>query len=286
MQKENFYVLRLDEHNYPEELARLILMDHVTTNHIDLLPPSIPLDQVKHIRAILDLGCGSGEWLMRMAACYPNISAVGLELNPLAVEYANTQALVRKLSHCRFLLADALQPLPFPNGHFDLIHLRNAVSWIPPKHYPVLLAECQRVLKPGAILVMSEPENGLSNSDNPATAKFFRWVGQMYVHRGMGFGDGTIIGITPMLRKLVHQAGFQILQLHAYVNETYPGSPYFDTEIQVIRSLFDLMERIVLEMGISSEDYQQTLEEAEREIQQDTFYGMAYMVSVVGIKPE
>ena len=52
-----------------------------------------------------DLGCGDGSNLNQLAACYPQASFVGIDVNPAHVEAASVRAerAHRKRSHSQFL---------------------------------------------------------------------------------------------------------------------------------------------------------------------------------------
>src|SRR5579884_1480290 len=74
-----------------EELARLRLQDHlITTGMGGVLPeqsdPTI-------FRRVLDVGCGTGDWLIEVAKTYPSISLlIGVDVSSKMVEYAQNQA--------------------------------------------------------------------------------------------------------------------------------------------------------------------------------------------------
>ena len=100
---------------------------------------------------ILDVGCGTGYLLGRLAARAPQADALaGIDAAPAMIETARGAAADDRL---RFLVGTAEQ-LPWPAGTFDLV-----VSTTSFDHWAdqqVGLAECARVLAPGGCLVLAD----------------------------------------------------------------------------------------------------------------------------------
>jgi len=96
-------------------------------------------------QTLLDVGCGSGEFLERMRD--RGWRVVGVEPDPKAAESARSNHLDVRDG----LLADA----NFEDDMFDAIVLSHVIEHV---HDPVaLLRECARVLRPGGRLVMTTP---------------------------------------------------------------------------------------------------------------------------------
>jgi SAM-dependent methyltransferase len=96
-------------------------------------------------RRVLDVGCGSGEFLQRMRT--RGWDVVGVEPDPVAAARARSAELdVRDGS-----LADAA----FADDTFDAIVLSHVIEHV---HDPIaLLRECGRVLRPGGVLLIMTP---------------------------------------------------------------------------------------------------------------------------------
>src|SRR5437588_829451 len=75
---------------------------------------------------VIDLACGPGDWALDLAQMGKNegIEVVGLDISQLMIEYAQAQAEVAKIKNATFLVRNILQPLPFPDQHFDIINAR------------------------------------------------------------------------------------------------------------------------------------------------------------------
>lgn len=96
---------------------------------------------------ILDIGCGTGDMLLLIAEELPNAELVGLDFSPNMLEQAQMRC--SNLKGLSLVQGDA-QELPFGNESFDGVSiafaLRNTTD------YGTVLAEAQRVLKPGGAL--------------------------------------------------------------------------------------------------------------------------------------
>jgi SAM-dependent methyltransferase len=98
--------------------------------------------------SVVDLGCGTGRHAIWLAGCGAAVTAIDFSEGMLAEASAKPGA-----ERVRFLTHDLHQPLPFPDGAFDLAlsglvleHLRNLRGFF---------AEVRRVLIPGGRAVVS-----------------------------------------------------------------------------------------------------------------------------------
>jgi ubiquinone/menaquinone biosynthesis C-methylase UbiE len=93
---------------------------------------------------ILDLGCGTGRLLQRLATQFPKLQGTGLDLSVNMVR----QARLSNHHHPRLIFLEGkAESLPFGNGQFDAVF--NTISFL---HYPEpkqVLNEVSRVLSPG-----------------------------------------------------------------------------------------------------------------------------------------
>ena len=129
--------------------------------------------EVAQPKAILDIGCGTGVLLRRLASAYPHAELVGADAAAGMVRQA--RAAVPKGHSLRFLEARA-EELPFPNGSFDLV-----VSTMSFHHWQDQqrgLAEVRRVLALDGVFVLTDVMVGpwlswvlSSTSDRIATAR-------------------------------------------------------------------------------------------------------------------
>lgn len=92
-------------------------------------------------RAILDVGCGTGQLAARLRGTFPRSEVVGCDFS--AGMLRNAAQRDRGVSWVR---ADALR-LPFARGRFEALTCTEAFHWFPDQE--AALAEFHRVLAPG-----------------------------------------------------------------------------------------------------------------------------------------
>lgn len=98
---------------------------------------------------VVDLGCGPGEVLVRVATLAPSLDLTGVDVDAEMIDRAARKAdrrLGAGVRRPRFVLADAAA-LPFPDESVDLVVSSYAVHHLPDRH--AARTEILRVLKPG-----------------------------------------------------------------------------------------------------------------------------------------
>ncbi|CEP15307.1 hypothetical protein [Parasitella parasitica] len=93
---------------------------------------------------VLDVACGSGVWLLEMATEYPHAQFYGIDVAsifPQCIKPPNTT----------FQQHDLLDKdgFPYPEEHFDYIHMRLVYNCFSKADLKFVLAEVNRILKPG-----------------------------------------------------------------------------------------------------------------------------------------
>jgi ubiquinone/menaquinone biosynthesis C-methylase UbiE len=96
---------------------------------------------------LLDLGCGTGRWLERLAPELP--LAVGLDLSHAMLQVASRKAAIRHL-----LVESRGELLPFRSSVFDLVICSFALAHLHDLH--PLAIELSRVARPGADLFITD----------------------------------------------------------------------------------------------------------------------------------
>jgi SAM-dependent methyltransferase len=94
---------------------------------------------------VLDVGCGTGEIVLRLAEKYPQASFVGVDLEQQHLQYA-AERCARFGERVSFQHGDAMA-LPFEDQSFDYVTCRHLLQAVPDPA-PVI-AEIRRVLRPG-----------------------------------------------------------------------------------------------------------------------------------------
>jgi SAM-dependent methyltransferase len=130
-------------------------------------------------RSVLEVGCGAGVDLARFARGGAIVTGVDLAVS--AVQLARTN-FAEQQQHGRFLVGDG-EALPFRSDIFDLVYAHGVVQYTTGPER--LVAECRRVLKPGAQAIFQVYNRiswlnalsrvmkvGLEHEDAPVLLKF------------------------------------------------------------------------------------------------------------------
>src|SRR5690349_20715208 len=114
-----------------EEMERLEIQDKMLTTSMGGVLPE--LSDPASLQRVLDVGCGTGGWLIETAKTYPTIKRlVGVDISDKMLMHARAQAEAQHLhERVEFQAADALRALPFYGGGvFDLVNQRFGISWL------------------------------------------------------------------------------------------------------------------------------------------------------------
>lgn len=144
--------------------------------------------------AVLDIGCGTGWSLERLASSSTGAALYGIDVLPERVEAARN-----RVPSATVLVGDARR-LPFPEGQFGVVTLLTVLSSLASaEDVAQALREARRVLAPGGMLVIWEPR--LPNPLNRRT----RLVGVDQVRRALPGASVEAHAITllpPVARRL------------------------------------------------------------------------------------
>lgn len=98
---------------------------------------------------------GTGDWCFRMSEKWPEAHFVGIDVKAVQPDFSRP-LLSQFSSQFRFIIADFLEPLPFPDDSFDYVHAKDVFRFVPPPLWDPLLAEVFRVLKTDGILYIGD----------------------------------------------------------------------------------------------------------------------------------
>ncbi|KAG8956110.1 hypothetical protein FRC00_005075, partial [Tulasnella sp. 408] len=97
--------------------------------------------------AILDLGSGSGSWMLDMAKMFPHAELVGLDLAPANLSEPPPP-------NCHFECDDVNLGLLHYNGAFDVVHVSSVAQGI--ENYRKMLDEIAEILRPGGVFLAAD----------------------------------------------------------------------------------------------------------------------------------
>ena len=152
------------------------------------------LFEIKHGDAVLDVGCGTGNYTIELAKRGADV--VGVDSSEEMLIWARQKAQGERLK-VNFQVADALN-LPFPDESFDLILSNGLLCFL--KEPEKALMEMHRVLKPGGGLAV-----GVLNKWSPWA--FFRRIKGLY--KDTIYNQAYYIS-PPELEGLIRGVGFDV----------------------------------------------------------------------------
>lgn len=189
------------------ELARLDHQAGLVIDAIGHLPPAL---RGKPFQNILDLGCGSGRWVLDMAYHYPDAEIIGVDISSTLVEYARARAKTMNRYNVKFISFDALEGKmsELGRGSYDLINLRFAVGWLRGlDQWTKLLERCHHLNTIGGYTVVTEGE-GLY-TDSSALHRLYEIIVQALRRGGYGFPSfGHDLGVAAHVGTLLYHSGF------------------------------------------------------------------------------
>ncbi|EIE78281.1 hypothetical protein RO3G_02985 [Rhizopus delemar RA 99-880] len=115
--------------------------------------------------AVLDVGCGSGSWIMDMITDYPNCTYHGCDI-------VDTTNKILKIDQFTFSRGNVAQKLPYANNTFDFVHMRLLVAALREDEWPMAIRELVRVTKSGGMIQLTETEPVLNKDPSSAFYKF------------------------------------------------------------------------------------------------------------------
>ncbi len=199
----------------------------------ELLPAKLLAEcDLSRARSILEIGCGTGEWLRAMAQQYPNLQCIGIDEDELQVKAANALAYRDGLAQVAFL-AHPINDIPltlFPQVSFDLVHLSFLSRYVLTADYPSLARMCAALCRPGGMVCWTEAELPITTSaaferlsslvcealqrsgQSFIPESMWEWAELVAAHSGKPEVDRSSyqrrhLGITPMLGRWLRDAG-------------------------------------------------------------------------------
>lgn len=268
-QKEYPSTYIVQNRNNLEEIKRLEIQDKMVTAGMGGVLPEMANPAV--LQRVLDVGCGTGGWLMETAQTYPTIEElVGVDVSSKVIAYARAQAEAKPLDgRVQFQTMDALQKLGFPDAHFDLVNQRAGLSWLRTWDWGKILVEYQRVTRPDGIIRITE-FNVCPEYDSPVWMK----VNNLYVeayHRSGRLFTARNDGVTSELERLMTQYGMRDVksQVHTLVCRagTVEGQYLYEDALRSVRVLMPFLQKWI---SVPS-NYKEMARQCLREMQQPDF---------------
>jgi ubiquinone/menaquinone biosynthesis C-methylase UbiE len=266
-----------------EELNRLQIQDHLYTAGMGGVLPEQP--NPAGILRVLDVGCGTGGWLIELAKTMPTCKVlVGVDASLTFVEYARAQAKAAQVSdRVEFHVADALRMLEFPTGSFDLVNHRLASSWLRTWDWRKLLQEYQRVCRPRGVVRITEYE-GMVVSNSPAFSRLSELLLQAFHQAGHSFTP-TSYGMTGELARLLHQHGLQEVHTRVSPLEYHAGTLEWQSFFENMKLFFRTILPFLRKWTRVPDDYEEIYQRMLSEMQQPDFVATWGLLTAWGNTP-
>jgi len=273
----------VEDRSNSEELNRLQILDRLLTAGMGGVLPEQPDRTI--FRRVLDVGCGTGGWLIELAQTTPTCTLlIGVDASRAFVEYARAQAEAAHVSdRVEFYVADALRMLEFPADSFDLVNHRAAVSWLRTWDWPKLLQEYQRVCRPKGVVRITEGD-WTAARNSVALSRLFDLSVKALSQAGHLFTP-TGSGVTGQLVRLLKQHGLQQVQTRAFTLEYRAGTPAGQHYFEDNRLAFRTMLPFLRKWTHVPAEYESIYQQALVEMQQPDFVATWNMLTAWGVVP-
>jgi ubiquinone/menaquinone biosynthesis C-methylase UbiE len=264
------------------ELTRLTIQDRMLTAAMGGVLPEQPDTTV--FRRVLDIGCGTGGWLIEAAKTYPAMSCVGIDISQRMIMYAQTQAEDHQVDdRVEFYGMDALEKLSFPDTSFDLVNLRLGISFLRTWDWRKMLGEMLRVTCPGGVVRVTDG-GPVFQSNSPALTQLCEMALCAFFRAGHLF-EKKSSGLTSHLAQLLDQYGCQQIQTKAHAIEYRAGTEEGEVFYADLRLVYQTMRPFVEKWGCARKDYGAVYHHALKEMCQPDFRVTLNLLTVWGSKP-
>lgn len=277
----NFYILG----DTNAEMVQLIDSDRYFNKSMGGLLPEQPEQVLSRMHDVLDVGCGSGGWVLELAQAYPHMQMNGIDISQGMINYATVQAHASGLDNAHFQVGNALEPLNFPDNSFDLVNARQLEGVIPTANWPAMVGEMFRVTRPGGLIRLTGNEWEVSNS--PALEEFNERILRGCLAFGLNHApDDRSYGIAAWLSSYLRDAGCVNVQERPSFMDISAGAKQHHDGYKLFTVSAELIEPFFLSAGVTTkQDHEQLKRQLSLELLEDSFRGIVYTLTAWGKKP-
>lgn len=271
---ENHYIYR-PSHGEEADIARLVEQSRILVSVIKLFP--------KHFKPrgdefIVDIGCGPGGWAIDVAFKYQDMSVIGIDIAQNAVDYAMLRAKMEAIDNVTFEQGDATKHLPFRDESVDYINMTLANSFLLKEQWPLLLAECARVLHPGGWI--RSVEWVVTHTSSPALRRVVQILNEAIASSGKRY-----VELVPYLRPMMKDASLVPAPLATHVVDFSESTSAHRAMCEDIAIGVHLATPFVVSSGITSrEEFEQLIERMKMEMREMTFYAQIHVSDITAQK--
>ena len=266
-----------------EEMQRVHLQDRMFTAAMGGPLPEQADPRV--FRRVLDVGCGTGDWLIETARTYPDIQLlIGVDISDKMVHYARWQIEddQRLSGRVEFAVMDALRMLEFQEDFFDLVNARLAMSYLRTWEWRKFMWECVRVCRPGGVIRVTESDIGESNSQS--LNQFNDLIFRAFCQSERFFTEDHQ-GVTSELPHLFKRHGLEDIQTREHIFHYRPGTQRYDLFVQDTTHSMRTLRPFLQRYTQLPDNYDELCQQALHELQDPGFLSTWRMVTCWGTVP-
>jgi SAM-dependent methyltransferase len=115
---------------------------------------------------IVDIGCGSGGWTIRIAKYYPRARIIGIDASLDSIQKANQKRTEQNITNALFLIGNGVS-IPLQSGAINRVITTQMYEHLSSLEQRKLLLEIDRILKVNGYLVLNTPGDLLYNYSFP-----------------------------------------------------------------------------------------------------------------------
>ncbi|CAO3702879.1 unnamed protein product [Rhizopus stolonifer] len=127
--------------------------------------------------SVLDVGCGSGVWIMDMIDEYPRCTYHGCDI-------VDTTNKILSIDQFTFNQGNVVKGLPYPDNTFDFVCMRLLVAALREGEWPIAIKELIRVTKPGGMIQSTEIDITLPKDKSSPHYKFVNALSSLSISKG------------------------------------------------------------------------------------------------------
>jgi ubiquinone/menaquinone biosynthesis C-methylase UbiE len=235
---------------------------------------------------VLDAGCGSGSFLALMAGHVGQTGSIAaLDVAPDSIAAVEQRLAAAPLACPVETRVGSVTALPYPDGHFDAVWIGNVLMYFDDAALADVLTECKRVIRPGGLLAVKEPDPALQRffpADPMVSLHFFDAWRRQFGYERMIFSGWFR---TRELRRWLERAGFVDVRQRTFPIERW--APLTATERQYFADTIAYLASLADELDLPDDEHafwriQRDPTSPDHLLNQPDFYSGAGQVVVIG----
>ncbi|MEO8971870.1 MAG: class I SAM-dependent methyltransferase [Ktedonobacteraceae bacterium] len=226
---------------------------------------------------ILDVACGTGQWVRDVANKYPDIEVVGLDINAEAINIAHILTNTWRIENAAFTVGDMQRMVEIQDNSFDVVHARFLAPVVQTRLWPAVMQELLRVCRPGGKLVWTEATFPATNS--PACFQWCELMQQAIVQSGY-----TPI-VTRYMEQLLSDVNCRNIQRSETCIDISAGTAFNTCIYRDAATLLSLIQPFLSRKNVAStEKIDRICREAIIDLYDESFRGQWVLVTMMGVK--